>query len=249
MKAKFANDNVRKEFKSTLIIALVAVLLFGGIGIIRAIVNHGSSSNNTTIIVPDVNDDPVSDNGNEEPDQNYPLEDPDIPNYDGPYYDDEDNENPTVTVVEEKLVKPFKVSAKTVRYFFDLEDNLDKQQKAVYYFEGVYKPSVGMSFSYNDEKFDVTAAFEGTVKELASDSLLGYVVKIENENGLVATYASLSEVNVKEGDIVKQDDIIGKAGTCSLESDLGNHVYFALNNAEGKNLNPEKYFDKEIKDM
>ena len=102
---------------------------------------------------------------------------------------------------------------------------------------------------YNDEKFDVTAAFEGTVKELVSDSLLGYVVKIENEKGLVATYASLSEVNVKEGDKVKQNDIIGKAGTCSLESDLGNHLYFALQNANGKNLNPEKYFGKEINNI
>ncbi len=241
MKAKFANDNVKKEFKSTLIIALVAVLLFGGIGIIRAIVNHGSSSSNSTVVVPDASDNPVS--GNEEPDQEFPIEDPDDSKKDNP-----DNE-PTVVVEKEKLVRPFKVSAQTVRYFFDLEDTLEKQQNAVYYFEGVYKPSVGMDFSYNDSKFEVTAAFEGTVKELSSDALLGYVVKIENSNGLVATYASLSEVNVKEGDVVKQNDIIGKAGSCSLESDLGNHLYFALVNAQGKNLNPEKYFDKEIENI
>ena len=90
MKANFKNDTVRKEFKTTLIIALVAVLLFGGIAAIRGII-YANDNKQTTIVVPS-EDKPVSDNEN-----------PIIDNNDK---DNEEDDKKVDNIKEETLEKP-----------------------------------------------------------------------------------------------------------------------------------------------
>ena len=100
-----------------------------------------------------------------------------------------------------------------------------------------------MEYSYNNTKFDVVAAFSGVVTERKLDPVYGYIVQIKNDNGLVATYGSLSDVKVNVGDNVKQGYVIAKAGTNTIDATLNNHLHFALTK-DGKFINPNKFYSQ-----
>ena len=151
-------------------------------------------------------------------------------------------------VVEEKLLKPFNVNAKVERYFFDLADSAEIQELSILEYKGKYTPSTAMEYSYNNAKFDVVAAFSGVVTERKMDPLYGYMVYIKNDDGLVAVYASLSDITVNVGDNVKQGDVIAKAGTNTIDANLNNHLHFSLMKSN-KVLNPNKYYSQTLKNI
>ena len=51
------------------------------------------------------------------------------------------------------------------------------------------------------------------------DQILGNVIEIKHSDDIVSTYQSLSEINVKEGDAVKQNQIIGKSGNSNIQKE------------------------------
>lgn len=159
---------------------------------------------------------------------------------------DDDNPQEPV-VVEEKLLKPFSVNAKVERYFFDLSDS-STQEQALLEYKGSYIPSTAVEYTYNNNKFDVVAAFSGVVTERKVDPLYGYMVYVKNDNGLTAVYGSLSDVKVNVGDSVKQGDVIAKAGTNTIDASLNNHLHFALMKNETL-LNPVKYYNQTLKNV
>ena len=58
-------------------------------------------------------------------------------------------------------------------------------------------------------------------------------------------YQSLSQVSVKEGDEVKQNDVIGASGKNLYGAESGNHVHFEIR-MEGLALNPLSFIDKPV---
>ena len=72
--------------------------------------------------------------------------------------------------------------------------------------------------------------------------------KFMYENGLMAVYASLTDVDVSVGDSVKQGEVIARAGSNTVNSSMGNHLNFSLllNN---KKVNPLNYYSKVIKEI
>lgn len=144
----------------------------------------------------------------------------------------------------EKGKKPFTVDAKVVLDFFD---GLDNEVESVTEFEGVYRANQGMDYAKDKEVFDVTAVFSGKVSEVKDDSLFGKTITITTED-LDITYQSLSEVGVKQGDTIKQGDVIGKAGTNIYNKDLGNHLHIVCDKA-GKIMDPELVFDKTVEEI
>lgn len=85
--------------------------------------------------------------------------------------------------------------------------------------------------NYGDK---IKASMEGRVSKVGEDSTLGKYIKIEN--GTYETlYAHCSKVTVKEGQNVKQNDIIAEVGDTGLAS--GPHLHFEIW-ANGKPVNP-----------
>ena len=74
---------------------------------------------------------------------------------------------------------------------------------------------------------------------------MGKIVEIKHNNKYVTMYQSLSEVNVKKGDLVVQGGLIGKSGKNTLDSEMGNHLHYELY-IDGKVVNPEEYLNKVI---
>lgn len=144
----------------------------------------------------------------------------------------------------EVLKSPVKDNIGIVRYFYDKDDESEKQEQSLILFEGVYRANLGIDYACQNEVFDVCASISGKVTGLKNDPILGWVVSISQDD-IVVTYESLSEVNVKLNDNVKQGDKIGKCGSNLYEADLKNHVHFMLEKNDIV-LNPEKYLNKEI---
>ena len=133
-----------------------------------------------------------------------------------------------------------------VGYFYDVNGTPEEQQEALVYYNNTYFPNKGMDFAHVDgESFDAAAALSGTVVKAEKDSLLGYVVEISHENGVVTHYHSLETVEVEEGATVQQGDVLGRAGRNSYNSDAGIHVHFEIRQ-DGVAVNPNDVFQQPI---
>ena len=86
---------------------------------------------------------------------------------------------------------------------------------------------------------------DGTVINIKEDDILGKVVEVQHNNDYITVYQSLSEVNVKKGDIISQGHVIGKSGINTLDKELGNHLHFELY-IGGQVVNPMNYLNKEV---
>lgn len=158
------------------------------------------------------------------------------------------DENEDIEVINEtpKMIKPFKdESVATTKYFYNYQADNATQEKSILYHENTYIQNSGMDFTKN-ETFDVIAVLNGTVINVKEDELLGKIVEIQHDNNFVSSYQSLSDVSVKKNDTVKQGQVIGKSGINSIDKELGNHLHFELY-LNSQVVNPEDYFDKEIK--
>lgn len=60
---------------------------------------------------------------------------------------------------------------------------------------------------------DVSAMFFGVVTRASDEGdIYGKCVQVNSGNGFVVVYANLSDINVKVGDVVMQNEVIGKSG-------------------------------------
>ena len=149
---------------------------------------------------------------------------------------------------EEKLTKPY-TSEKVSIYknFYDIDATEEEQKNSIIYHEGRYMQNSGVDYK-SDEQFDVVSSLSGTVTNVTDDTLLGKTVEIRNSSEIIIVYQSLGEVLVKKGDNVTQGQIIAKSGTCTLNNDVTNGLHFEMYK-NGSVINPEKYYDKSIKEL
>ncbi|MEH7842150.1 M23 family metallopeptidase [Bacillus safensis] len=133
-----------------------------------------------------------------------------------------------------------------VKKFYEADADQKEKEAALVNYNNTYTLSKGIDLADKDGKvFDVTAALSGTVVQAKKDPVLGHVVEIEHEDGLSTVYQSLSQVSVKEGDEVKQNDVIGASGKNLYGAESGNHVHFEIR-MEGLALNPLSFIDKPV---
>ena len=132
-----------------------------------------------------------------------------------------------------------------VKDYYDYKADSAKQESSLILYENTYLQNSGVSFG-GKENFDVTAILDGTVSSVDEDELLGKIVEVKHDNNLISVYQSLSTVDVKKGDTVKQGQVLGKSGTSNVEKDLGDHLHFELID-NGQTVNPNEYFDQKVK--
>ena len=164
--------------------------------------------------------------------------------------DTPDKDSPVVVIEDEKLSKPFIVDATIKTYYFDIDDTSKNQESALIYYNGMYTPSTGVDYFSNNTAFDVISAFSGVVTEKKVDPLYGATlyIKSDDNSSLVAVYSSLSNISVNVGDNVEQGQVIAKAGSNTINSNIGNHLNFSLLK-DNKNINPLNVFSKLVKDI
>jgi stage II sporulation protein Q len=130
--------------------------------------------------------------------------------------------------------------------FYDYNASKEEQEAALVFYDNTYHPNRGIDIVRKDGKtFDVTASLSGTVTKAEKDPILGYVVEIDHENGVVTVYQSLADLKVKDGDTVKQGEVIGKAGQSQFNQEAGIHAHFEIRK-DNKPVNPIDYIDKPL---
>ncbi len=149
---------------------------------------------------------------------------------------------------DEKIIRPYSVDGVSIsKNFYDVEATEEEQKNSIIYHEGIYMQNSGIDYKA-DEQFDVVASLSGTVTNVTDDTLLGKTIEIRNSTELILLYQSLGEVAVKKGDTVTQGQIIGKSGSCTLNSEVKNGLHFEMYK-NGSVINPEKFYDKSVKDL
>lgn len=144
-----------------------------------------------------------------------------------------------------KIINPYTdASIKIGKYFYDYKAEASKQEQAIVYHDGTYMQNSGIDF-VNENVFDVVAVLNGEVLNVKDDETLGKIVEIKHDNDYITIYQSLSEVNVKKGDVVNQGQVIGKSGTNELDKEIGNHLHFEFY-INGQVVDPTLYLNKEL---
>lgn len=88
----------------------------------------------------------------------------------------------------------------------------------------------------------VKAVNAGKVTEIFRDDLMGTVVTVEHEDGLISLYANLmAQPNVKVGDVLDTGDVLGAVGeTAIAEISKPAHLHFEMSKG-GKAVDPIAY--------
>lgn len=152
------------------------------------------------------------------------------------------------TTTEIKIVRPYTSDKVTVtKEFYNKDESVENQEKALIFYENTYMPNTGILYG-SDEKFDVIAILNGTVKEIKEDEILGQMITIECDNKITAVYYTLGEIKVNEGDQITQNQVIATSGTSNIDSSKAEFLLFETY-IDGVLTNPNNLFDKSISEI
>ncbi|EIT83875.1 peptidase M23 [Fictibacillus macauensis ZFHKF-1] len=135
----------------------------------------------------------------------------------------------------------FKMPAKDVvikKQFYNAEASAKEKEAALVFYNNIYYQNKGIDIgTESGNSFDVTAAMSGNVVKAAKDPELGFVVEVKHSNGVITHYSSLASIKVKEGDRIKQGDMVGTAGKNSYDKDAKVHAHFEIRK-DGMEIDP-----------
>lgn len=159
-----------------------------------------------------------------------------------------DTDLPVVSTNDGSIKKPFDKETVTIDInFYDKDSDVETQKKSLILYENTYMPNTGILYTSN-ETFDILATLDGKVTKVSEEELLGKVIEITHSSSLITTYYSVDNINVIEGQVVKQGDILGTSGKNNISSTSDNMLLFEVS-LNGININPEKYYQTNLKDL
>ena len=92
----------------------------------------------------------------------------------------------------------------------------------------------------------VIAANDGRIVWAAPLGIYGNCIVVDHGYGLQSIYGHLSEIAVKEGEMVRRGQAMGKSGSTGLAT--GDHLHFSMQ-IDGVQVNPNEWWDEHwIKD-
>ncbi|WP_158023554.1 M23 family metallopeptidase [Domibacillus antri] len=150
----------------------------------------------------------------------------------------------SVNGTPEKMSKPSNAEVIVKTSFYDEKAAEDDQQKALVVYNDTYYESSGIDYVLeNGKTFDVTAPLSGTVTDVREDAFLGNYIEIDHGDSILTTFQSVTDIQVKKGDKVKQGDKLGEAGRSLMNESAGIHVHFEVEK-DGSALNPNTLYGK-----
>ncbi|ASS94788.1 M23 family metallopeptidase [Peribacillus simplex] len=147
----------------------------------------------------------------------------------------------------ETIKMPVADADKTVikKQFYDVNADEKAQEEALVFYNNRYEQNKGIDIAMEDGKsFDVKASLSGNVTKVQDDALLGNLVEVEHEDGVVTRYQSVKDIKVAVGDKVKQGQAIATAGKSQINEEAGVHVHFEIRK-DNIALNPLDFVDKQ----
>ena len=147
-----------------------------------------------------------------------------------------------------KITRPYvEEDIKILRNFYDNSSDKKIQENSLIFYENTYLQNSGVDYG-KEKVFDVYSIYDGIIVNIEGNDILGSIIEIEHSNNIIASYQCLGEIKVKENDTVTTGEIIATSGTCNISKNLGNHLHLEISK-EGKMINPESIYDKEITEL
>jgi len=160
------------------------------------------------------------------------------------------NQEPAIEV--SKTLEDFKMpvenadAAVVKTKFYDFNGKAEDQEAALVFYNNTYQPNTGIDVTIkDDEAFNVVAALSGTVTRVEEDAVLGNVIELEHDKGIVTQYQSVKDIKIKVGQEVKQGQVLATAGQSLFNEKAGTHVHFEIRK-DGIAVNPTNYFNKSL---
>ena len=145
-----------------------------------------------------------------------------------------------------KIINPYTDQSVTIKKdYYDYKADEEKQINSILVHDNTYIQNSGIDFAA-EKTFDIVSVLEGTVENIKEDEMTGKTIEIKNDDGYTVIYQSLSEIEVKKGDIISQGQVLGKSGSNELDKEMGNHLHFEVYK-NGQSINPQNYLNKEVK--
>ena len=154
------------------------------------------------------------------------------------------NNSMPVLSYDDVLIRPYQTDLITVEKRFYDEDN---KELGIIYFNNTYMQSSGIIYSSENE-YNVVSILDGEIINVKKDDILGNTVEVKHTDNLISSYQGLQNVYVKKGDHINQGTILGKAGEIKLDKTYNNALLFELIK-DGHYINPDKYFDKTVREI
>lgn len=146
------------------------------------------------------------------------------------------------------IIRPYlNPEVKILKNYYDHQDEESEQVNSLLYYESTYMPNYAVAYG-GIENFEVISILDGTVISIKEDSVLGSIIEIQHENNLISVYQSVSNITVKENQVVHQGEVIASSGISNLNKDLNKHLLFELLH-NGQIVDPEEYYNKDIKNL
>ena len=146
-----------------------------------------------------------------------------------------------VETAPQVIVRPYMDETVTLtKGFYDSTRDESTNENAIIYYKNTYMQNTGALYTGN-QQFDVVSVLDGTVTSITKDEILGNVVEVTHSNNLITSYQCLSSVNVKVGDAVSQNFVIGRSGSVEIDEGYGNALLFEVN-YKGQIINPEDFY-------
>lgn len=88
---------------------------------------------------------------------------------------------------------------------------------------------------------DILSVWGGVVSRVYTSEKGGNTVEVQHDDGLYTRYLHMQEISVKEGQVLKQYDVVGKLGGTGAVT--GAHLHFEVH-LDGESVNPIYFFGK-----
>lgn len=150
-------------------------------------------------------------------------------------------ENVLSEILPDKFERPYlSENVKLLSGFYSKDYDDESQKNSLIVYQNTYMPSSGTFYASQDE-FDVVSVYDGKVKSIKKDEMLGDTVEVQHSDNLTTIYYSLKDVTVRENDDIKKGTIIGKATSNNLVTDK--NVLFIEVYLKVKQIDPEKFYE------
>ena len=150
-------------------------------------------------------------------------------------------ENVLSEILPDKFYRPYlSENVKLLSGFYSKDYDDESQKNSLIVYQNTYMPSSGTFYASQDD-FDVVSVYDGKVKSIKKDEMLGDTVEVQHSDNLTTIYYSLKDVTVRENDDIKKGTIIGKATSNNLVTDK--NVLFIEVYLKGKQIDPEKFYE------
>ena len=151
------------------------------------------------------------------------------------------SENVLSEILPDKFERPYlSENVKLLSGFYSKDYDDESQKNSLIVYQNTYMPSSGTFYASQDD-FDVVSVYDGKVKSIKKDEMLGDTVEVQHSDNLTTIYYSLKDVTVRENDDIKKGTIIGKATSNNLVTDK--NVLFIEVYLKGKQIDPEKFYE------